>query len=100
MMPEGNNMSPSMRKHVMDALRKKLTPGMQEGEMEGSWHDTLMMLMPDMKMDPEGMKPGKSSEKMIQAMLEGWRQKHGQMPDIEPWPMDREPSPSTHTAAN
>jgi hypothetical protein len=100
MMPEGKNMSPSMRKQVMDALRKKLTPGMQEGEMEGSWHDTLMMLMPDMKMDPEGMKPGKSSEKMIQAMLEGWRQKHGQMPDIEPWPMDREPSPSTHTAAN
>jgi hypothetical protein len=46
------------------------------------------------------MKPGKSSEKMIQAMLEGWQQKHGQMPDIEPWPMDREPSPSTHTAAN
>lgn len=100
MMPEGKTMDDGMRQKMMDQFRKKLTPGMQDGEREGSWHDVMMKMMPDMKMDPEGMKPGKPAKKMIDAMMEGWRKKHGSMPDIEPWPMDREPSRELQTARN
>ncbi|HYG34301.1 MAG TPA: hypothetical protein VEC99_05930 [Clostridia bacterium] len=98
MMPEGKTMSEDRHKQMMEAFRKKLTPGMQEGEIEGSWHDAMMQMMPDMKMDPEGMKPGKPARKMIEAMLEGWRKKYGDMPDIEPWPMADEPKPAMQTA--
>lgn len=69
----------------------KLTPGMQDGEIEGSWHDAMMKLMPDMKMDRDGMKPGNVSQTMVDAMLKGWREKYGGLPDIEPIPMDHEP---------
>ena len=100
MMPDGNTMTEDMRQKMMDAFRKKLTPDMQEGEMDGSWHDTMMKMMPDMKMDPEGMKPGKPATKMIQAMLDGWRKKYGDMPDIDPWPMTEEPQAVTHSARN
>ena len=92
MMPDGKEMSPGMKQKMTDQLRMKLTPGMQEGEIPGSWHDAMMKLMPDMKMDKEGMKPGKSSQKMVDAMLEGWQGKYGDMPDVEPVDMSREPS--------
>lgn len=91
MMPEGRSMPEEMKQRMMDQLRKKLAPGMQEGEMEGSWHDAMMQLMPEMKMDPASMEPGKTPQKMVDAMLQGWQQKYGKMPDVEPWPMNREP---------
>ena len=74
-------MSTEMKEKMRDQLRMKLTPGMQDGEIEGSLHDAMMKLMPDMKMDPETMKPGKASQKMVDMMLKGWREKHGNMPD-------------------
>lgn len=100
MMPEGKSMTDDMRARMMSQFHMKLTPGMQEGEIDGSWHDAMMKLMPDMKMDPESMLPGKPAQKMIDAMLEGWRSKHGEMPDIEPWPMELEPAPSTRLSRN
>lgn len=91
-MAEGKSMSPEMKEKMMSQLRMKLTPGQQEGEIEGSWHDAMMKLRPDMKMDPETMQPGKSSQKMVDMMLKGWREKYGGLPDIEPWPMNQEPA--------
>ena len=90
MMPQG--MSPDMREKVMAQFRMKLSPGMQEAEMEGSLHDALHKLMPGMKMMPESMKPGESSAKMVEVMLDGWRHKYGGMPDIEPISMERDPA--------
>ena len=68
----------------------KLTPGMQDGEIEGSLHEAMMQLLPDMKMDPDTMQPGKASQKMVDAMLQGWRQKYGDLPGIEPIDMSQE----------
>ena len=91
-----------MRKKMQAQLRMKLTPGMQEGEIEGSWHDAMMKMMPDMKMDPETTQPGKSSAKMVEMMLDGWRKKYGNLPDVEPISMQQEPTapplPRTKTA--
>jgi len=42
----------------------------------------MKQLMPDMKMDPESMKPGVPPAKMIDAMLKGWQEKYGSMPDV------------------
>lgn len=98
-MPEGKTMSSEMKQKMTEQLRMKLTPGMQEGEIEGSWHDAMMKLMPDMKMDPETMKPGRSSKMMVDMMLKGWREKHGNMPDIEPMPMNTEPHTATRASA-
>jgi hypothetical protein len=90
MMPGG--MSPELRERHMDAFRKKLEPGLQEGEVPGSIMDAMKALMPDMKMSPESMAPGASDPKMVETMLAGWREKHGGRADAEPWPMDRDPA--------
>jgi hypothetical protein len=92
MMPQGQQMSDDMKQKMRDQLRMKLTPGMQEGEIAGSWQDAMKQLMPGMKMDPESMQPGKSSQKMIDAMLQGWQEKYGDLPDVEPIDMSQEPS--------
>ena len=92
MMPEGKEMSDDMKQKMKDQLRLKLMPGMQEGEIPGSWHEAMMKLMPDMKMDKEGMQPGKAPQKMIDAMLEGWQEKYGDLPDVEPIDMSSEPA--------
>jgi hypothetical protein len=77
----------------------KLTPGMQESEIEGSLHDAMMKLMPDMKMDKEGMKPGNTPQQMVDAMLKGWQEKHGNMPDAEPIDMSSDPAPPADPTA-
>lgn len=77
---------------VWEQFWMKLEPGMQEGEAEGSLHDAIMSVYPDMKMNPESMKPGVAPQKMIDAMLQGWREKHGDMQPVEPLPMDTDPS--------
>jgi len=84
-------MDPEMMAKVKDQVSKKLTPGMQEGECEGSLMDALKSVMPQMKMMPESMEPGKTPQKMIDAMLKGWQEKYGSMPDIEPISMAQEP---------
>lgn len=85
MMPQG--ISDDMRQNMMAQFKTKLAPGMQEGEIEGSLSDAMMKLMPNMKMDQEGMKPGNTPKMMVDAMLDGWRKKYANMPDIEPMPM-------------
>jgi hypothetical protein len=84
MMPDGETMSPEMHERAMDVLRAKLTPGMEEGESAGSLSDALMEVMPGMKMDQEGMKPGHAPQRMVDAMLEGWHRKYGQLPPLQP----------------
>lgn len=95
MMPEGQEMSPEMRQKMQEQVRMKLTPGMQEGEHPGSLHDAMMQVMPNMRMTSEmreGMKAGKTPQKMIDAMLAGWRAKYGDMPEIEPIDMTTDPT--------
>ena len=92
LMMDPNDMSGDMKKQMHEQLRMKLTPGMQEGEHEGSIHDAMMKVMPKMKMMPESMQPGATPMKMINAMLDGWRNKYGNLPDVEPISMATEPS--------
>ncbi len=96
MMPEGGGtMAPEMHQRMMESMKKKLVPGMQEGETRGSLHDAMMTVMPDMKMMPEAMQPGKTPHKMVEAMLKGWREKHANMPDVAPYPMHSESTATT-----
>jgi hypothetical protein len=92
MMMDLNEMSADVKTRMHEQLRMKLMPGMQEGEYEGSIHDAMMKIMPKMKMMPESMQPGATPTKMINAMLEGWRNKYGNLPDVEPISMASEPS--------
>jgi hypothetical protein len=85
-------MGEDMSQNMMSQFRMKLTPGPQEGEIPGSWHDVMMKLMPNMKMDPHSMGPGKTPHKMVDAMLEGWRTKYGDLPDVEDSPKQQEPT--------
>lgn len=88
MSPDGGAQVPDT---VMKQLRMKLTPGMQEGEISGSLHDAVKQLVPDMKMDHKMMDAGVTPHKMIEAMLKGWHDKYGNIPDVEPMPMDKDP---------
>jgi hypothetical protein len=92
MMPQG--MHKEMEQRMWDQFYKKLTPGIQKGEIAGSLHDAMKVVMPDMQMAPESMQPGATPKKMIDAMLAGWHKKYGNMPDVEPISMEREPSAS------
>ena len=85
-------MSQEMHKKMMAQLKMKLTPGIQEGEIPGSWMDAMKVLMPNMKMSPEAMEPGKINPMMVEAMLKGWQEKYGNLPDIKSISMDTEPS--------
>lgn len=89
MMPGG--MSDEMHRRMMAQFRMKLSPDMEDGEIEGSWSDAMKQMMPQMKMMPEAMEPGATPQKMIDAMLAGWQKKWGNLPDIEPMPMSTEP---------
>ena len=90
MMPE--DMPAQMHEKMMAQFKIKMTPGIQQGELPGSLHDAMMKIMPKMKMDPASMEPGQTPKKMIDMMLKGWEKKYASMPDIEPMPMDKEPS--------
>ncbi len=85
-------MSQEMHQKMMAQLKMKLTPGIQSGEIPGSWMDAMKVLMPGMKMSPEAMEPGKINPMMVEAMLKGWQEKYGNLPDIESISMDSEPS--------
>ncbi len=88
MSPDGGDRIPD---NVMEQFRMKLMPGVQEGEISGSLHDAIMKLVPDMKMDHKMMEPGVTPHKMIKAMIKGWHDKYGNIPDVEPIPMDKNP---------
>ena len=98
-MPEGKEMMAEMKSKMQQQLRLKLTPGMQEGEIEGSWHDAMMKLMPDMKMDPKTMQAGEASQRMVDTMLEGWREKYGDLPELEGIEMSQDPAAPALTAS-
>lgn len=89
-------MPAEMAPEQSDALRRrfqqKMMLGLGEGEAEGSVHDTLTKLMPGMKMMPGAMEPGQTPQRMVDAMLDGWRRKHGSMADAAPYDMSREPA--------
>jgi|GEM_PF-564241 len=88
MSPDGSSEVP---REVMDQLRLKLTPGIQPHEQPGSLHDALMQLVPNMKMDHEGMKPG-ATPRMAAMMTETWRRQAREKTPVRPMPMDQEPS--------
>lgn len=89
MMPKG--MTPDQRARTMDQFRKKMRPGIEEGELPGSLMEAMKALMPDMTMMPEAMAPGATPQKMIDVMLKGWEAKYGGLPDIPVFPMETEP---------
>jgi hypothetical protein len=77
MMP---GISESKKKEVMEQFRMKMGPRMEAGEHEGSLHDALMKVYPDMVMteeSKESMKPGKVSKMMVKMMLSKWEKKNG-----------------------
>jgi hypothetical protein len=84
MKPPGTDMSPEQKRSMQKILRDKLTPGMQPGEPEGSLHDAMMRVMPNMRMDEEGMKPGRAPHRMVETMLDGWRRKHAASDPVQP----------------
>jgi hypothetical protein len=88
MSPDGAAEAPP---EVQAQMKLKLTPGTQPGEIPGSLHDAVMKLVPGMKMDPEGQKPGKSPN-MTKKMADNWTAKARAMPPLPPWPMQAEPS--------
>ncbi|HBG25491.1 MAG: hypothetical protein A2Y10_14600 [Planctomycetes bacterium GWF2_41_51] len=92
LMMDVNSMSAQMHQKAMDQFMLKLTPGIQEGEFEGSISDAMKKVMPNMKMDEKSMSPGATPQKMIDAMLQGWHEKYGNLPDVEPIDMQNEPS--------
>ena len=94
MMQQHGQMNHQMHASLKKQLKLKLTPGIQESEIEGSFMDAMMQKMPNMQMSPEAMQPGKINPMMINTMLKGWEEKYGDLPDIEPIPMDIDPSPS------
>lgn len=69
----------------------KLAPGIQKGERPGSLANALKQVMPEMKMKPHDMDPGVEPVETIRVMLEAWKNKNGNMPDIEPLEMKDEP---------
>lgn len=73
MMPD---ITEKQKVEVNNQMKLKLGPAMEEGEFSGSLHDALMKIVPDMKMDPETMKPGKTPEKMIKMMFDKWEKKN------------------------
>jgi hypothetical protein len=88
MSPDGAQTPPA---EVMEQARKKLAPGIQEGEHAGSFMQALGAVAPGMKHDPAAMAPGAGSPRMVERMLAGWRERHGSMPDVDPMPMDEDP---------
>ncbi len=85
-----------MHEKMMAQFKMKNTQGIQPGELPGSLHDAMMAQMKsmglEMKMMPGSMEPGKTPTMMVDAMLNGWRAKTADMPDIAPIDMSAEPT--------
>ncbi len=91
MMPR--SMDESLHRRMSEQFRLKLRPGLQQGESAGSLYEAMKALMPDMRMSPEAMRPGETPKQMVEAMLQGWHRKYGDMPDVQPISMADEPVP-------
>ncbi|RIK99326.1 MAG: hypothetical protein DCC71_20425 [Proteobacteria bacterium] len=89
MSPDGAATPPA---EVVEQAKKKLAPGLQPGEIDGSLMDALKELVPGMRMAPESMQPGATPRRMIDAMLAGWQRRHGDTREVEPFPMDEDPA--------
>lgn len=94
LMMEGE-VSESQRETMMQQMKKKLSPDLEEGEIPGSLLDAMKELMPDMKVMPESVQPGKTPKMMVHAMLAGWEAKYGSLDDIEPYKASSNPSCSS-----
>ncbi len=94
-----NQQMQQMQQQLRAQLKLKLTPGIQEGEIAGSFMDAMREIMPQMQMSPEAIAPGKINSRMIEVMLKGWEEKYGNLPDIESISMEKEPSAATFLAA-
>ena len=82
----------SMHQKLKEQLHLKLTPGIQDGELSGSFMDAMMQLMPQMHMNHDGMEAGQINPMMVNTMLKGWQDKYSDLPDVAVMPMDTEPS--------
>lgn len=89
MMPDATD---SDKQVLMAQMRLKMMPGFQPGKQPGSLHDALMAVYPNMKMMPDNMQAGKTPAMMADAIIAGYNEKHGNMPDIEGYPMPTEPT--------
>jgi len=76
---------------AMEQLAKIGRLDTEPGEMPGSLHDAMKKIVPDMKTMPAAIEPGETPQMMVETMLEGWRRKYGDMPDIAPVGMSAEP---------
>ncbi|OFZ19433.1 MAG: hypothetical protein A2X94_13875 [Bdellovibrionales bacterium GWB1_55_8] len=81
-----------MKKDAMAQLWQKLTPGLQDGEPPGSFHDALLKISPRMVMMSGTMEPGESNPIMMQTMMKGWTEKYAMLPELPRMAMTREPS--------
>lgn len=88
MSPDGSAEVPA---EVMDAFKKKMRPGLDASEHPGSLHDAIMALVPDMKMDKEGMKAG-VTPKMQDMMVKRAQMEARELSPVEPMPMQEEPA--------
>lgn len=86
------SLSPAMKEQVMAQFKMKMRADLEPGEIEGSLHDAMMKMMPDMRMMPGSLEPGQTPQMMVDTMLNGWQEKHGNLPNITPLPMNQEPS--------
>lgn len=85
-------MSAAQRSEVMSQFKTKMSLGVPGAEIDGSLHDALKKLMPDMHMEPGSMEPGATPDGMVKTMLKGWETKMAGKPDAPELAMDREPS--------
>jgi hypothetical protein len=90
MMPSG--MSEQQRTRMMEQFRKKMMLGLVDGETDGSLHDAMHRLMPDMKMAPGSTEPGQTPHQMVETMLKGWEKKAATHPEVSNLDMSREPA--------
>lgn len=88
--------APEPPSEVWEQFWLKMEPGMQQGEVPGSLHDAIVAVYPNMKMNHDAMRAGKSSEKMVEKMLSGWRDKHGAMPPVPAYSAE----PTSSSSAN
>ena len=85
-----------MMAELRDQLKLKLTPGIQEGELPGSFADAMNALMPNAHQGHNGMGPGEINPVMVEAMLDGWHEKYGNIADVETISMAEEPSAAAY----
>ena len=90
MMGPGDQSKPP--EEALAILRRKLTPGMQPGEHEGSLMEALRARYSRMRPMGEGAQAGRASTKMVQIMLQGWRSEVASLSPVAPLPMEVEPT--------